>query len=93
MLERMSPEQFDEWQADYNLEPWGNEEFNFARQASILHNGFIEVICALLGINPDESLYRTEADFLPGAKGRKPKDNRLTVQEAEVIDRMRYGRK
>lgn len=93
MLERMSPEQFDKWMAAYNLDPWGNEEFNAAREAAILHNGFLNLIAAATLSKTDESLFRSEDDFMPGAKERKPKERRLTDQEAEALDRARYGRK
>jgi len=94
MLEDMTPEEFDERWAHYRVEPWGDWFRWFAILFAMVHNGIVNIIAALTGTPANDDLFKTEADFMPhqGEKPAKAKKRRLTAQEAEHLDRMRYRR-
>jgi hypothetical protein len=93
MLADMSPEEFEERWAHYRVEPWGDWSLWFARMCAILHNGFVNLMAAATLSVPDESMYRTEAYYMPGGdKESQPQKRRLTDAEAEAVDRARYRR-
>lgn len=91
MLEAMTPEQFDERLAHWELTRWGEEREGVAMLLAGLHNAATLILGALYQFQPPNEMFRAEADFMPGAKPKADTRRRLTAQEAEHMDKIRYG--
>ena len=83
----MTPQQFDEWIAFNNVEPFGDSWRQSATIAAEIYNTIAPLVAALSG----EKVERlTPEHYIPGAKVDKP-TRRLTNEEAQQASRRRAG--
>jgi hypothetical protein len=87
MLAGMEPRQFDQWQAEHNLEPWGDDWRQTGTIAAAIDNGFAAVAAAFGGEPPEP---RQPRDYYRKTKHRHhaPIQRYLTAEESLARDRL-----
>ena len=83
MLDSITPAQFNEWIAFNALEPIGNDWDQAATIAATLHNEMESIRCMFGGQKKPE--FHNIEDYVPTAKPKRKKVQRMTVQE--MVDR------
>lgn len=92
MLATMTPKQFNEWLADYSIEPWGSDWRQTAVICTTVANSILKAIATFAQIRLDKEDYFSEEDFMPGRGASKKRKRRyLSVDEAEIVMRSMYG--
>lgn len=92
MLASMTPDQFDEWLAEHNIEPWGDDWQQAGTIAKVVENKLGAIIAAFAGCEPPplkqaQDYYRP--DTSGGDAGGGPQW--LTPEESQRLARLKCG--
>lgn len=94
MLAELEPRQFDEWLAEHNLEPWGDDWRQAGVVAAAIDNGFAAVATAFAGGEAPEPAqprdYYRKTKHRSVSSERRPRGRYLTAEESLRRDRMLY---
>jgi hypothetical protein len=96
MLDKISPDQFQEWLDEYYLEPWGPAA-DWQRSGTIaasVHNSFeqyvLPLIMGLAGKSHYTTTYHNPSDYIPTESGRTNKPGkRIGAGIAELMQFVR----
>lgn len=88
MLASMEPHEFDEWMAEHNIEPWGDDWRQAGIVAAEIHNGFSAIVAAFTDGDMEAV---TATDFYRPAKRKDKQLRYLTPQESLRKNRMTCG--
>ena len=91
MLDEMSPQQFTEWIAAYNLDPWGMEMEQSAAVGAAICNTVLIVLASFGEGRPPEPLDAN--NFLPNKNADAKDRHYLTAEESAARMKMMYGKR
>lgn len=90
MLERLDPQKFLEWQAEYELEPWGDDWQQAGTIAAVVENTVAPLVAAFAG--GEMPKLRRPRDYYRRKKKKRDDGPRyLTAEESLRRQRMLCG--
>ena len=71
MLERMTPEQFDEWHRYYLEQPWGDDWQQAGTIAATIHNELVRLSCGFGGTDVKPKMLDKPDAYIPKVQEEK----------------------